>query len=113
MLSWSLLEAMAAGCPIIASDTAPVREVITHNKNGMLVDFFNEKKIADTLADILSRKRKNTSLRRAARETIETDYALNKTLPRYQKLITDIAKGKLPPTGYRNLLPKYASHLDL
>lgn len=32
-----LLEALAAGRPIIASDIAPIREIITHEKNGLLV----------------------------------------------------------------------------
>ncbi len=40
VLSWSLLEAMSAGCAIVASDTAPVREAVRHGETGQLVDFF-------------------------------------------------------------------------
>ena len=42
VLSWSLLEAMAAGCSIVASRTAPVIEVMEHERSGLLVDFWNE-----------------------------------------------------------------------
>ncbi|QNJ01772.1 glycosyltransferase [Synechococcus sp. PROS-U-1] len=42
VLSWSLLEAMAAGCAIVASSTAPVLEVMEHQQSGLLVDFWNE-----------------------------------------------------------------------
>ena len=37
VLSWSLLDAMATGCLIVASDTAPVREFMTDGVTGLLV----------------------------------------------------------------------------
>ena len=40
VLSWSLLETMSAGEAILASDTAPVREVIFDDETGLITDFF-------------------------------------------------------------------------
>ena len=41
VLSWSFLEAMAAECCIIASDTQPVKEFMRDMYNGVLTDFFD------------------------------------------------------------------------
>jgi glycosyltransferase involved in cell wall biosynthesis len=41
VLSWSLLEAMAAGCAIVASATPPVLELLDHDSSALLVDFFD------------------------------------------------------------------------
>ena len=46
VLSWSCLESMAMQATIVASDVAPVREAITHNETGMIVDFFDHDEIA-------------------------------------------------------------------
>ena len=41
ILSWSLMEAMASGCCIVASATPPVEEMITSGYQGQLVNFFD------------------------------------------------------------------------
>src|SRR5262249_18090357 len=39
--SWSLMDALSCGATVLASDTEPVREMIVHGENGLLVDFFD------------------------------------------------------------------------
>jgi glycosyltransferase involved in cell wall biosynthesis len=60
ILSWSLLEAMAAGCALVASDTPPVQEVLTNGRNALLVDFFDTEKQAKAVSALLD----DPSLRR-------------------------------------------------
>lgn len=57
VLSWSLLEAMACGTPLVASDTAPVREVLTADDDHThLVSFFDAPRVADALLGLLARR---------------------------------------------------------
>lgn len=78
VLSWSLMEAMSCGCLIVASDTAPVREVIGHGHNGLLVDFFDHQALAAAVADALERRDSLQGLRDAARQTIVERYDLKR-----------------------------------
>ena len=68
VLSWSLLEAMAAGCCIVASDTPPVREVLTDGKTGALVDFFSPEHQADVIDSLLQSEDRRRLLAEAARQ---------------------------------------------
>lgn len=54
VLSWSMLEAMATGCLLIGSDTAPVREVVVHEANGRLSSLFDRKALNAHAVEVLS-----------------------------------------------------------
>jgi glycosyltransferase involved in cell wall biosynthesis len=77
VLSWSLLEAMAAGCHIVASRTPPVQEVIADGDNGWLVDFFDTAALADRIGDALRTRHADGAMRAAARSTIVNRYDLH------------------------------------
>ncbi len=77
VLSWSMLEAMAAGCLLVASKTAPVEEVIREGENGLLVDFFSPADIAARVVAVLEAGRNGyADIRRNARSTIVGKYDL-------------------------------------
>jgi glycosyltransferase involved in cell wall biosynthesis len=83
VLSWSMVEAMAAGALVVGSDTAPVAEVIRHGDNGLLVDFFNVNAWSDMLTAALAHPERYDDIRRAARKTVVEHYDLNRIcLPR-------------------------------
>lgn len=87
VLSWSMLEAMAAGCLVIGSDTAPVREVLEHERNGLLVDFFSPVAIADAVDEALDNPGRMTALRERAREFIVGNYTVQRSLDQYRELL--------------------------
>jgi glycosyltransferase involved in cell wall biosynthesis len=76
VLSWSLLEAMSAGCLLVASDTAPVREVIRHEHNGLLTDFFDTDHLAKNILEALNHPARFAALRHCAREDVVAQFDL-------------------------------------
>ena len=57
ILSWSLMEAMASGCCIVASATPPVEEMITSGDQGQLVDFFDPDALAQQVNHLAAKPR--------------------------------------------------------
>ena len=96
VLSWSMLEAMAAECLVVGSDTAPVREVIEDGKNGLLVDFFSPNAIADRVDEVLDHPDRTVKLRKQARKTIVSRYELSKCMPRQLAILERLAAGRGP-----------------
>lgn len=76
VLSWSLLEAMSAGCAIVGSDTQPLHEAIAHNETGRLVNFFDPHQLADQVCDLLDQPDERRRLGRNARAFAQAHYDL-------------------------------------
>jgi glycosyltransferase involved in cell wall biosynthesis len=88
VLSWSMLEAMAAGCMVVGSRTAPVEEVIKHGENGWLVDFFDHRQLAEALAGALEERSRLDGIRQAARRTVVERFDLKTVcLPRQLEIL--------------------------
>lgn len=84
VLSWSLLESMSMGATIVASDVAPVREAITHNETGLLVDFFDPDAVAAQVVKVLANPQDYAHIGKAARDHVVKEYDfLTKCLPEH------------------------------
>lgn len=90
VLSWSMLEAMACGCLLIGSSTAPVLEVLQHQRNGLLVDFHAPEAIAAAVIAALENPQAMAPLREQARRDVQERFDLKRVcLPR---LLAHIAR---------------------
>lgn len=98
VLSWSMLEAMACGCLVIGSDTAPVREVLRHGENGWLVDFFDDARTAERIVEVLNDPVAQKELRRMAKADVLARYSLRQGIQSYEHLL-GIAASKTKAKG--------------
>lgn len=93
VLSWSLLDAMASECVVLASATEPVQEVITEGENGLLRGFFDVEGMAQVAVEVLKDPRAYRSLGRAARQTVVDRYSLDVVVPELARFFEDVAGG--------------------
>jgi glycosyltransferase involved in cell wall biosynthesis len=81
VLSWSLLDAMATGCVVLAADVPPVRELIEPGQNGLVEPLFDVERLTETALRVLADPAAFAPLGRAARRTIEESYCLETCIP--------------------------------
>ena len=94
VVSWSLREALATGCVIVGSDTAPVRELISHGVNGLLTPFLDPERLADRLLDVLENRPLARRLSAGARAYAERELRMADYLAGYEALIDDVIEGR-------------------
>lgn len=92
VLSWSLLDAMACECTVLASDVAPVAEFVADGKNGRLVDFFDEDAMVERALEVLEDPDRYRALGCAARETVASRCGLDVVYPRLEALYRRVAE---------------------
>lgn len=88
-LGTALLEAMAAGLPVIAFDIPPVREVTDRGRVARLVPVGDESALAEAMVEVLEGG--DDGLGEAARRLVEERYGLDQVAARLESLLKSVA----------------------
>lgn len=91
--SWSLREALAIGCPLVASDTAPVQEFVSHGQTGLLTPFLDPAGLSLRIQEMLEDAALAARLRHAARAWAEQHLRMDDHLRSYVRLINALVAG--------------------
>ncbi|MEZ5286656.1 MAG: glycosyltransferase [Vicinamibacterales bacterium] len=91
----AVIEAMAAGLPVAASDVGGIPELITHNETGVLVPPGDAAALARSVIDLLERPAFAGALGRAARARVARQFGFGRLVAEveslYQTAIEDAA----------------------
>lgn len=89
-ISVALLEAMATGCCVVASDVPGNRAVVKQGRNGLLVSPRDDKQLAATLQRALNDARLRRRLGAAARATAESAFELDDMVRAYHGVYREL-----------------------
>jgi glycosyltransferase involved in cell wall biosynthesis len=90
-LSNSLLEAMACGLAVVATDVGGSGEVLQHRGSGLLVEPRNQSQLTDSLLILLKDRALARRLGREARKAVVAHYSLDCVVEQYVKLYTGLS----------------------
>lgn len=92
----SLLEAMAAGCPVVASAVGGVPDLVVDGVNGLLVPPGDPHALALAMDRVMRDRELAARLSQAARETIARRYAPERSLAPLEALYAELGVGRKP-----------------
>ena len=99
-LSWSLVEAMACECLILGSDTAPVRDAIIPEDNGVLLDFFDVDALSRAMIDAVRHPERYAAMRARARVTALSHFDRETVgVPGWLAMIDEMPAREAPRAG--------------
>ena len=93
-LSQSLLEAMALGVPVVATRAAGNIDLIEDGVNGLLFDDGDIDGFADAIRRAITDQALRERLIAGGRKTALEDYAIDRTIDRYETFFTGLAEGR-------------------
>lgn len=87
--SWSILEAMAAKVPVIATRVGAAPEMLEDHVSGLLVDPNQPEQLAKALVEIFENDRLRQELPIKAHQQVLTRFSLREMVSQYEKLFTE------------------------
>ena len=89
-LPLTILEAMAAGIPVVGSDVLGINEVIVDGSNGLLFAPGNAEELAERLILALTNQTLSNQLSSAGRDFVVQNYCLDEKVDQYQHLFSSL-----------------------
>jgi glycosyltransferase involved in cell wall biosynthesis len=90
-LPYTLLEAMALGLPIVATDVVGNRDIVHHQETGLLVEPQRPSALASAILDLLCNKDKRERLARAGRQMVREHYDVAQMVRQIEALYCSLA----------------------
>ncbi len=86
---YTILEAMACGIPVVASNVGGIPEIITNGYDGILVNPGSPEALADAIIDLLQDKTLYNQISKREKETITKKFSWETNMPKYLKAYSD------------------------
>ncbi|PHR96484.1 MAG: hypothetical protein COA78_28735 [Blastopirellula sp.] len=93
-MSISLLEAMATGLAVVASDITGNQKLVAHDQSGMLFPVDDHQDLAASVLKIISDQKYATSLGNSARELVEQRFSLAESTQQHEELFRQLITQK-------------------
>lgn len=90
-LPMAILEAMAAGCVVVASEMASVASVIDHGVNGYLVEPRNTEQLIKTLKTVLENRSAWKPVQDAAVKKVREKFAISDYIEKLESIYEEVA----------------------
>lgn len=84
------LEALSVGLPVVASNIHGLKEVITNEETGFLVEPNNPEQLAEKIINIIDHPENLTKTRTKGREKVETFFEIRRMTTAYQKIYLEL-----------------------
>jgi glycosyltransferase involved in cell wall biosynthesis len=98
-----IIEALACGVPVVASNLTGVSEAIAHGETGILVPPGEEDSFAEAIINLVNDERQRCIISRAARERTVRDFSLESHVSRFERAVQPSLQFQSGTTPYEQI----------
>jgi glycosyltransferase involved in cell wall biosynthesis len=98
-LSRVIIEAMAAGLPVIAFDTGGNREVVVHNETGLLLEKGNTARLAEAMEKLVLGGTLRKTMGANGRERVRNNFNIDDNAEKIQKVYQEVLSNRKKTNG--------------
>jgi glycosyltransferase involved in cell wall biosynthesis len=95
----AVIEAMAAGLPVVATRVGGIPEVVEHERNGLLVAPGDDRALASGILRLIERPELAAQVAQAARQTVEGRFSFDRMVHEFQDLFLAELSARVAPEG--------------